>query len=218
MFSTQDIIAKYRRQAKRYDFAVQLYRFLGLRIKAYRLRAVELLRLKRGDCVVDLGCGTGLNFDLLVERIGPEGRLIGVDLSPEMLAGARERAERSGWSNIELVQSDIAAYEFPEGVNKVLSTGAFGYVAEYARVIEKASHTLVQGGRLVILDGKEPERWPLWLFKLFVRLSSPFGVTTEYFGHRCWEPVGRFFQEVEFEERYGGLMYISSGMTASPPA
>jgi demethylmenaquinone methyltransferase/2-methoxy-6-polyprenyl-1,4-benzoquinol methylase len=83
MFSTQDIKAKYRRQANRYDFAVQLYRLLGLRIKAYRLRAVDLLRLKRGDCVVDLGCGTGLNFDLLVERIGPEGRLIGVDLSPE---------------------------------------------------------------------------------------------------------------------------------------
>jgi demethylmenaquinone methyltransferase/2-methoxy-6-polyprenyl-1,4-benzoquinol methylase len=169
MISTQDIKAKYRRQAKRYDFAVQLYRLLGLRIKAYRSRAVELLRLKRGDCVVDLGCGSGLNFDLLVEQIGPEGRLIGVDLSPEMLAGARERAERSGWNNIEFVQSDIAAYDFPEGVNGVLSTGAFGYVTEYARVIEKASHALAQGGRLVILDGKEPERWPLWLFKLFVR-------------------------------------------------
>jgi demethylmenaquinone methyltransferase/2-methoxy-6-polyprenyl-1,4-benzoquinol methylase len=192
MFSTQDIKAKYRRQAKRYDFAVQLYRLLGLRIKAYRLRAVELLRLTRGDCVVDLGCGTGLNFDLLIERIGPEGRLIGVDLSPDMLAGARERAQRSGWSNIEFVQSDIAAYDFPEGINAVLSTGAFGYVTEYARV-------------------KAPERWPLWLFKLFVRLSRPFGVTTEYFDHPCWEPVERFFQEVQFEERYGGLMYISSG-------
>jgi demethylmenaquinone methyltransferase/2-methoxy-6-polyprenyl-1,4-benzoquinol methylase len=93
------------------------------------------------------------------------------------------------------VQSDIAAYDFPEGINAVLSTGAFGYVTEYARVIEKASHALVQGGRLVILDGKAPERWP----------------STEYFSHPCWEPVGRFFHEVQFEERYGGLMYISSG-------
>ncbi len=40
---------------------------------------------------------------------------------------------------------------------------------------------------------------------------SPVGVTTEYFGHPCWEPVERFFHEVQFEERYGGLMYISSG-------
>jgi len=218
MLTNQEIQDKYRRQAKRYDFAVRLYRLIGLRIEAYRLRAVELLRLKRGDCVVDLGCGTGLNFPLLVERIGPEGRLIGVDLSPEMLAYARERAERSGWNNIELVQSDMAAYDFPEGVNGVLSTGAFGYVTEYERVIEKASHALVPGGRLVIVDGKQPERWPLWLFRLFVWLSRPFGVTPDYFGHPCWESVERFFQEVAFEEMYGGLMYISSGTTPSPAA
>ena len=101
MLTNQEIQDKYRRQAKRYDFAVQLYRLLGLHIKAYRLRAVEPLRLKRGDCVIDLGCGTGLNFPLLVERIGAGGRLIDVDLCPEMLAFARERAARSGWNNIE---------------------------------------------------------------------------------------------------------------------
>jgi demethylmenaquinone methyltransferase/2-methoxy-6-polyprenyl-1,4-benzoquinol methylase len=218
MSSTQDIKEKYRRHAKRYDFAIQLYRLIGLRIESYRLRAVELLRLKRGDSVVDLGCGTGLNFDLIVKQIGPKGRLIGVDLSPEMLACALERSERAGFNNLELVQADIADYDFPVGVNGVLSTGAFGYVTEYDRVIEKVSQALNQGGRLVILDGKLPERWPLWLFRLFVWLSRPFGVTTEYFSHPCWESVGRFFQEVEFEERYGGLIYISSGAAASTPA
>ena len=218
MSSTQDIKEKYRRHAKRYDFAIQLYRLIGLRIESYRLRAVELLRLKRGDSVVDLGCGTGLNFDLIVKQIGPKGRLIGVDLSPEMLACALKRSERAGFNNLELVQADIADYEFPVGVNGVLSTGAFGYVTEYDRVIEKVSQALNQGGRLVILDGKLPERWPLWLFRLFVWLSRPFGVTTEYFSHPCWESVGRFFQEVEFEERYGGLIYISSGTAASTPA
>lgn len=215
MFSTQDIKEKYRRHAKRYDFAIQPYRLIGLRIESYRLRAVELLRLKRGDAVVDLGCGTGLNFDLIIKQIGPKGRLIGVDLSPEMLACALERSERSGFNNLELVQADIADYDFPEGVNAVLSTGAFGYVTEYDRVIEKISQALGQDGRLVILDGKLPERWPLWLFRLFVWLSRPFGVTAAYFSHPCWETVDRFFQEVEFEERYRGLMYISSGTAAS---
>jgi demethylmenaquinone methyltransferase/2-methoxy-6-polyprenyl-1,4-benzoquinol methylase len=218
MLTNQEIQDKYRRVAKRYDFAVQLYRLIGLRIETYRLRAVELLRLNRGDCVVDLGCGTGLNFPLLVERIGPEGRLIGVDLSFEMLACARERAERSGWNNIELVQSDMATYDYPKGVNGVISTGAFGYVADYERAIEKAAHALVPGGRLVILDGKQPERWPSWLFKLFVWLSRPFGLTPGYFGHPCWESVERFFQDVAFEEMYGGLMYISAGTAASPLA
>lgn len=83
--SKQEIQAIYQRQAKRFDAALQLYRLIGLRLEAYRLRAVELLHLKRGDCVVDLACGTGLSFPLLVDRIGPEGRLIGVDLSSGML-------------------------------------------------------------------------------------------------------------------------------------
>jgi len=133
-----------------------------------------------------------------------------------MLACARERAERSGWNNVELIQSDMAVYDFPEGVNGVLSTAAFGYVAEYDRVIGKASHALVPGGYLVIVDGKRPERWPLWLFKLFAWFSRPFGVTPDYFGHPCWESVERSFRETILEEMYGGLVYISSGRAPSP--
>jgi demethylmenaquinone methyltransferase/2-methoxy-6-polyprenyl-1,4-benzoquinol methylase len=106
VLSKEEIRSSYETGAKYYDFAVRLYGLIGIR-KAYRLRAVKLLRLQRGDCVVELGCGTGLNFPLILEQIEPEGRLIGVDLSPKMLAYARERVERAGWKNIELVQSDI---------------------------------------------------------------------------------------------------------------
>lgn len=109
----KSVEAAYQRYARKYDLAVKLYRLIGLHIERYRSRAVELLRLKPGDCVVDLGCGTGLNFPLLIQNIGPEGRLIGVDFSSEMLARARKRVDRSGWKNVELIESDIAAYEFP---------------------------------------------------------------------------------------------------------
>ncbi len=128
-----------------------------------------------------------------------------------MLAGAHERAEREGWNNIELVRSDMATYAFPQGINGVLSTGAFGYVPEYEGVVERASHALVPGGRLVIVDGKRPKRWPLWLLKLFVWVSQPFGLTLDYFDAHPWESVERLFKETAFEEVYGGLLYISSG-------
>ena len=106
-----------------------------------------------------------------------------------MLACARKRVERAGWKNVGLVQSDIVAYTFPEGVNGVLSTGLFGYIADCDRVIEAASQALVPRGRLVILDGKRPERLPSWVFHLIVWLSRSFGVTSDYFDKRTWESV-----------------------------
>ncbi|UCH22886.1 MAG: methyltransferase domain-containing protein [Deltaproteobacteria bacterium] len=211
--SKQKVLSSYQSGAKYYDFAVQLYGLIGIR-KAYRLRTIKHLHLKRGDCVVELGCGTGLNFSPIVKQIGPEGRLIGVDLSPKMLAHAQKRAERAGWKNIEFVQSDILAYNFPESINGVLSIGVFGYIADCDRVIKAASHALVLDGRLAIMDGKRPERLPSWVFKLIVRASRSFGVTNDYFDKRTWESVERHFRETAFEQMYGGMLYISSGTAA----
>lgn len=211
--SKQEVRSSYQSAARYYDFALRLYGLIGIH-KAYRLRAVRLLRLQRGDCIVELGCGTGINFPLIVEQIGPEGRLIGVDLSPNMLARAQERVARAGWKNIELVQSDIAVYDFPQGVNGILSTGVFGYISDCDPVIGAASKALVPGGRLVIMDGKRPDRLPSWIFHLFVWFSRSFGVTSDYFDKRTWESVERHFQKIAFEQMYGGMLYISSGTAA----
>ncbi len=209
--SKEEVRASYDSGAKYYDYVVWLYRLLGLRIAAYRRRALELLRLKAGDVVVELGCGTGLNFPLIIELVGPEGRLVGVDLSPEMLAQARERVRRAGWQNVELVHADIAGYVFPEGVNAVFSVGVFGYVEQYDRVVKAASDALAPGGRLVIVDGKEPERLPSWLFRLVLWLARPFGVTRDYFSRRTWESVERHLRNVSVEQMYGGMIYIAAG-------
>jgi demethylmenaquinone methyltransferase/2-methoxy-6-polyprenyl-1,4-benzoquinol methylase len=214
MQSQQNVQALYQSGAKFYDFTTILYRMIGLRMKAYRLLAIKKLSLNKGDCVIELGCGTGLNFSFLMEKIGKEGRLIGVDLTPGMLDIAKERAERAGWKNIELIQSDIAVYEFPENVNGVLATGLFGYIAEYDRVIKVASKSLLPGGHLVILDGKQPERLPSWLFKIVLRLGRPFGFTPEYFKVRPWESVERYFQKTSIEQKYGGMIYILSAISS----
>jgi demethylmenaquinone methyltransferase/2-methoxy-6-polyprenyl-1,4-benzoquinol methylase len=201
----------YQSGAKHYDFTTILFRLIGLRMKSYRLLAIKKLSLQRGNCVIELGCGTGLNFPFLMEQIGPEGRLIGIDLTPGMLDIARERVERSGWKNVELVQSDIVAYDFQEEINGVLATGLFGYIPEYERVIRAAYQSLVPGGHLSILDGKQPENLPSWLFKIVLKLGGPFGYTPEYFNVRPWESVERYFKENSFETKYGGMIYILSG-------
>ena len=114
------MISIYRKRARRYDWTTLLLYLIGFRHWTYRKRAVEALCLLKGDTVVDLGCGTGLNFSLLQEQIGPEGKIIGVDLTDAMPVAANHRVLTYGWSNVELVQSDAARYDFPAAL-----TGSF---------------------------------------------------------------------------------------------
>ena len=145
-----------------------------------------------------------------MERIGSDGRLIGVDIAPKMLEYAKQKAERFGWKNVELVESDITEYEFPEKVNRVFSVGVFGYINEYDYLIKRIADNLCADGSLVIMDGKQPEGWTL-CFKFILWLSRPFGVTPSY-GDLCpWEAVARYFKEITFDEIYRGAMYITSG-------
>lgn len=87
--------ALYSRHADTYDLQTD---WAGID----RARAVELLELRPGDTVVDVGCGTGLCFAAILERIGPDGRLIGIEPSVDMLAQASRRADRAGWKNLDL--------------------------------------------------------------------------------------------------------------------
>jgi len=138
-----------------------------------------------------------------------------VDMTAGMLACARERCDRAGWNNVELVQSEIASYQFSDKVDAVISTGVMGYVQEYDGVIQKTAQALASDGRLVILDAKRPDSWPPWLFKLLFKIKKPLGLGIEYFDTRPWELAERYFPETTFEERYGGWVYFSIGSKPS---
>src|SRR6185312_3024710 len=131
-----------------------------------RLRAVQALGLGTGDTVIDMACGTGLNFPLLQRAIGPSGRIVGVDLTDAMLARARQRVEANGWSNVSLVQADAAGFDFPAEVDAILSTYALSQVPECATVIAHGAKALSGGGRWAVLDLKVPGRTPQWLTQL----------------------------------------------------
>lgn len=210
--SKKQVEDAYQKNAKTYDLAVKIfYPLIGLKIGEYRKKAVDYLNLNNGDLVVDLGCGTGLCFPLLMEKIGPNGKLLGVDISTEMLSVAKERVKDAGWSNVELIHSDIEEFEFPTEINGLISTGVFGYLEDSTNILEKIHKSLANNGKVVIVDGKRPQKWPSFLFKLFVKLSSPYGLTESYFDNNTPEIVSRLFQNVTFEDMYGGLLYITLG-------
>jgi demethylmenaquinone methyltransferase/2-methoxy-6-polyprenyl-1,4-benzoquinol methylase len=201
----------YRRRARRYDLAMWLYRLCGFRIDHYRRQAVAALALRPGDTVVELGCGTGLNFAMLQRLVGPSGRVIGVDLTDAMLAEAKRRVDRAGWTNVELVQADLAEYTCPDGVGGFLSTLALTLVPEFDAVIQTVSRKLRPGGRLAVLDMKLPDGWPEWLVRFVAWLNGPYGVIMELAERHPWESVRRSLRQVEYREFYFGALYLSVG-------
>jgi len=205
------IAGLYQKRAKHYDFSANLYYLLGIREFAYRKIGVESLKLEHGDTVVEIGCGTGLNLRLLRDRVGAEGKIIGVDLTPEMLSVAKKRIEHHHWTNVELVQSDAADYHFPQRVDGIISTFAITLISEFDKIIKKGAAALFPGKRLVILDFKMPDSWPMWLVKFFVVLTRPFGVTQDLADRHPWESIEQYLDLVEFRTKYFGGIYIAAG-------
>ena len=210
-FDRDAIRELYRRRAGRYDRSLWLFRLAGFRFSRYRRSTVSSLGLGPGDTVVDLGCGTGLNFALLEEAVGPTGTIVGVDLTDAMLERARVRVRSQGWSNVELTRGDLAEYMPPEGIAGALSTFAITLVPEYDQVIAHCAAALRPGGRLAICDFKEPPGWPHWLVRLFAWFNRPFGVTLDLATRHPWESVRRHLDEVQYRKLYFGALYLTVG-------
>jgi len=202
----------YGKRARRYDFSANAYYLLGFREFAYRKIGVKALNLKKGQTVVEIGCGTGLNFKLLRKEVGPNGNIIGVDLTPEMLKEADKRIRHNNWQNVSLVQSDAAMYQFPAYIDGIISTFAITMIPEYDRVIQKGAAALSPNARFVIVDFKKPDRWPMWMIKLFLVLTQPFGVSLDLADRHPWESIDRYMTTFQFRELYFGALYLSVGV------
>jgi ubiquinone/menaquinone biosynthesis C-methylase UbiE len=211
----EHLIETYRKKAKHYDITSRLYPVPGYPQRGQRLRTVQALRLRPGDTVVDMACGTGLNFSLLQRAIGPGGRIIGVDLTDAMLARARERAETNGWSNVSLVQSDAAGFDFPAKVDAILSTYALSQVPECAKVIARGAAALSEGRRWAVLDLKVPDNTPRWLTQLGTATVRPFAWIDEWVMRRPWEAIRAATQDeltdVSWTELFFGTAFLAAG-------
>jgi demethylmenaquinone methyltransferase/2-methoxy-6-polyprenyl-1,4-benzoquinol methylase len=209
------LIETYRKKAKHYDVISRLYPAPFYPQRAQRLRAVQALGLRPGDSVIDLACGTGANFPLIEQVIGPGGRIVGVDLTDAMLAHARDRIQANGWSNISLVQADAADFDFGAGVDAILSTYALSQVPECAAVIAHGAAALSGGGRWVVLDLKVPGSTPGWLARLGTAVVRPFAAIDEWITRRPWEAIRAAMQEeladVSWTELCFGTAFLAAG-------
>src|SRR5437763_1633763 len=87
-----------------------LYDVLFLYPRSFRTKGADALGDVRGKRVLEIGCGSGLNFKYLVERVGPDGAVTGIDISKEMIGVAQTRCGRNLWNSVHAHTADAAEY------------------------------------------------------------------------------------------------------------
>jgi SAM-dependent methyltransferase len=189
--------------------------------QAYRQRAVETLAPAAGSVVLDVGCGTGLNFAGLEQAIGPRGRLIGIDLSPDMLARAYERVQSHGWQNVTLLQAAGQDVALPVEADAALFSAVHDILRAPVALANVLSHYR-SGGRVVAAGPK----WVPWWRPASLALNSCAWlinrncVTTFEGFDAPWSHLDRLLPDLAVEEVFFGAGFIAMGTrpAASPAA
>jgi len=207
-----------------YDALAEIYDAGERRYRPYRRQVIERLRLGSGQTVLDIACGTGQNFDLILEQIGPDGHLIGLDDSAGMLRKAEERIAWHGWGTerVHLIQADARALSWtllhgllPSSctqVDRVVCTLGLAVVPDWEEVFARMWDVLAPGGYCVLMDGYLP--YPGQALRLRAVNSLSRMLTRADVTRRFWEPLRercQDYREQRFPYRLGTQIVIASG-------
>jgi SAM-dependent methyltransferase len=199
-----DAREKYRRLSASYDRRVRWSELL-------RRRIFPQFEIRAGDVVLDVGCGTGLSFPFIEEAIGPSGRLLALEQSPEMLAAARKRVEAAAWTNVSLIEAPAEAADIPMAVDALVFFVTHDIVRSQP-ALANVFGSARQGARVLVVGSKWAPWWafplnlPMWL------LARQYVTTFEGF-RRPWDRVIRFVPDLEVKQIVLGAVYVARGTT-----
>jgi SAM-dependent methyltransferase len=178
----------------------------------YRARVIERLGLKPTSTVLDVACGTGLNFDLLQRTVADRGRIVGIDYSGRTLGLARRRVARRGWTNVELVEVDAPRYRPAKRFDAALCTFAIDIIPDWRGTIAMMAGALRPGGRMGFLAfHASSRRWPYRLGNPLWRASASSSAGIDP-GRPLRDEMNTVCDDIVAEDAFGGFYHLLVGV------
>jgi SAM-dependent methyltransferase len=196
----------YREHARSYD------RRTGA-MQGYRQAVVEALPVRRGQVVLDVGCGTGLCHGSLLDKVGPQGSVVGIEESPDMVAVARERIEQEGWDNVTVVQSSAEDAHVASTADAALFCAVHD-ILQSPNALRNVMSKLRPGARVAAGGGKWAAPWMVAVNLPVAMLHAPYVRSFKGF-QRPWHHLGQLLEDVHVRELALGGGYILTGQ--APP-
>jgi arsenite methyltransferase len=196
-------IRRYRAKAAGYDASAE-------RTMALRRRTIALLQLEPGDVVLDVGAGTGLSYALLRDAVGPQGRVLAFEQSPEMFALAQARVAREGWANVWHTQAPAETVQLPHPADAVL----FNFTHDILRTPRAVANIMrqVRPGSRVAVAGIQFFPWWTGPLNLLPWLKNrPYNARPADLWHP-WDILETYCTDFRRRRVLGGMGYLASGV------
>jgi ubiquinone/menaquinone biosynthesis C-methylase UbiE len=195
-------VEQYRGASRGYDRHMR-------RFARWQRMAVDRLELRPGDTVVDVACGTGLNFALLESRVGPDGRILGIDLSSDMLEQARRRVADEGWRNVTLVEAPVEKADIDLTADAALFSFTHD-VLQSPEAVASVVSNLRPGARVASVGAKLAGGWSP-IVNYFVRRAARPYMTTFRGLDRPWVELERHTGRLRTKSLALGGAYVAWG-------
>ena len=180
--------------------------FSKIFFRRLRKTAVESLGLKKGDNVLEIACGTGVNIPDLEKKVGKEGKIYAVDYVKEMAESAKKIIEKRNFQNVKVIQGDVSKIKLKEKFDAVLSIIGISAVPDHISALKNIKSMLKKKGVFVVLDGKNFDKQ--WRFLNFIirimRWSKSYDQKKEII-----KDIKKIFKDTETKKYFLGSIFIT---------